>query len=84
MTQSKCRACGAPIVWIKTTAEKNMPCDADAVAYWKKEKGLCRVVTPNGEVFACEYNGDPEKVTGNGYVPHWANCPKADNFKSRR
>lgn len=81
MNKSKCRACGAEIAWIKTTAGKNMPCDADMMMYWQKEKGSRRIVTPNGEVLACEYEGEHGKATGMGYVPHWATCPEADNFK---
>lgn len=28
MTEAKCRSCGAPIVWTKTTNGKRMPLDA--------------------------------------------------------
>lgn len=28
---SRCRTCRARIVWLKTSAGKNMPCDADTV-----------------------------------------------------
>jgi len=29
---SECRSCGAEIVWLKTSAGKNIPVDADTVA----------------------------------------------------
>ena len=29
---SKCKRCGAEIIWITTVAGKNMPCDAEPVA----------------------------------------------------
>lgn len=31
---AKCRGCGAEMYWIKTTAGKNMPVDADGTPHW--------------------------------------------------
>ena len=33
MKTTTCKACGKPIVWIRTTKGKSMPCDAEPVAY---------------------------------------------------
>ena len=30
---SKCKSCGAEIIWIKTKNGKNMPCDAKPISY---------------------------------------------------
>lgn len=30
---SKCKACGAEIIWIKTPGGKNMPCDAQKIYF---------------------------------------------------
>ena len=38
MKTTTCKACGNPIVWIRTTKGKSMPCDANPVAY-KEEHG---------------------------------------------
>ena len=38
MKTTTCKACGKPIVWIRTTKGKSMPCDAEPVAY-KEIKG---------------------------------------------
>ena len=33
MKTTTCKACGRPIVWIRTTKGKSMPCDDEPVAY---------------------------------------------------
>ena len=71
----KCKACGAEIIQINTVAGKSMPCDADLTTYWEKLGAKNKIVTPNGEVFSCEYEGLSEKATGIGYKPHWGSCP---------
>lgn len=73
-----CRGCGAPIIWIG-----KIPCDSEPVTYWQKAKAKGRVVTPNGEVLSCEFEGDLNKATGIGYKLHWASCPKADQFRRK-
>jgi len=78
---AKCKSCGAEIVWIKTSAGKLMPCDAQQVVYWEKSKAKGKIVTANGEVISCEFEGEPEKATGVGYIPHWGTCPSAANHK---
>lgn len=80
---SICKACGAKIVFIKTAAGKSMPCDAAAVTYWKNSRGKDTIITPNGETVRCDIEGDPNKATGIGYIPHWATCPEAGKFKKR-
>lgn len=77
----KCRKCRANIIWIITVSGKSMPCDPVSVAYWQDSKGKERVVTPDGEVVACRFEGDPDKVTGRGFIPHWATCPNSKEFK---
>ncbi len=79
----KCRKCGKEIIFIKTSAGKSMPCDAEQVMYWADKKGKQRVVTPNGEVVACRLDGDSQEATGIGYIPHWGTCPNAKDFKRK-
>ena len=78
---AKCKSCGADIIWIKTLAGKAMPCDAEAVAYWKDTKGKATVITPNGETVKATLEVQRMQATGKGYIPHWATCPKAANFR---
>lgn len=60
-----------------------MPCDPEEVLYWQDSKGKDRVVLPNGEVVACRLTGDEQNATGIGYIPHWATCPHADEFRKK-
>lgn len=80
---ARCKACGASIVWIATQAGKNMPCDAEQVTYWKDAKGKNTIITPNGETVRANLSGEIQLATGIGYIPHWATCPQAINFKKR-
>lgn len=76
---AKCKGCGREIIWIG-----KMPCDPEQVTYWQKPKARGKVVTPNGMVLSCEFDGDLQHATGIGYVPHWATCPKAGEFRRKK
>lgn len=80
---AKCKACGAPIIWVGMQSGKSMPCDAQQVVYWQSKTGKSTVITPNGETYRADLTGDIELATGIGYIPHWATCPQAANFKKR-
>ena len=82
---AKCKKCLVDIIWIKTLGGKSIPCDPEQIYYIQKpNKGEKRIVTPNGEVIACEYTADPYEATGVGYVPHWATCPYSNEFKRKK
>ena len=84
---SKCKGCGADIVWIKTTAGKAMPCDAEPKLYKADKRGKAIFITPNGETIKGSEVFQPEdiqKATGVGYIPHWATCPAAKTFKKNK
>lgn len=83
MKRSKCRGCGAPIVWVYTTKGKHMPCDPMLVPYWKKDKAPGKVVTTDGAVLSCEFKGDSNTISGMGYVSHFSTCPKAGSFRRK-
>ena len=38
---AKCKSCGAPIAWVKTTAGKNMPVDTSAEHYGESHFAHC-------------------------------------------
>ena len=75
---AKCKGCGAPIIWIG-----KMPCDPKQVVYWQRPRAKGKIVTPNGEVISCEFTGEQNAATGIGYIPHWATCPEASQFKRK-
>lgn len=60
----QCRACGAPIRWVRTTRGKSMPLDA--------EPDPTGNVTIEGGVAVV--HGQPP-ITGPVYMPHHATCP---------
>lgn len=80
---SRCKSCGAEIFWIKTRAGKAMPCDRERVPYWATPGGNKVIITPGGEAVRCELEGDPMKVTGCGYISHFATCPQANEHRRR-
>ena len=80
MKRGTCRGCGAPIVWIRTTAGRYMPCDASPVRYKPRSGGAGKVVTPRGEVLSCELDAPPAEACCVGYVSHFATCPQAGRF----
>lgn len=85
MALGKCKFCGSEIAWIKTVGGKSMPCDSEQVYYKEKSGGKERIVTPNGQVLACEIipeGGDIQHATGFGYIPHFATCPRM--FRKRK
>src|SRR5699024_8709210 len=84
MKISKCKGCGAPIVWIKTTGGKAMPCDPNWVTYKSEPGGPNRIVTSIGQVLSCKTGVASYEADGVGYVPHWSTCKEADSFRGKR
>ena len=80
---SKCRSCGAEIIWIKTRAGKNMPCNATLVPYKQTETGKEYVVAEDGSMIRCTllFDGLP---TGMARVPHWATCPTVEQHRRKK
>ena len=78
---SRCRSCGAEIKWIKMSSGKAMPVDPDQVPYWARPGAAGKVVTQNGEVYSCDFEGDPQSATGVGYVSHFSTCLYASQHR---
>ena len=73
-----CKACGEAIKWIRTRAGKAMPVDADSLAQHELKPGVT-VVTETGDVLR---GGRHIASAAYGYVPHWATCQFADQFRT--
>lgn len=80
---AKCKSCGAPIIWVGMQSGKSMPCDAQQVVYWQSKTGESTIITPNGETIKATIEAQRTPATGVGFIPHWATCPCAANFKKR-
>ena len=80
MSNGICRGCGANIVWVKTAAGKNMPCDPWPVPYWERAGATGKVVLqPSGKVVSCDF-----ELTGFGYISHFSTCPQAKGFRRKK
>jgi len=77
---TRCRSCGANIIWIQMKSGKKMPVDAAIRAYKKNPQGKENIVTELGEVVRADIVSTSE-AEGVGYISHFATCPYA---KARR
>ena len=80
-TMSRCRSCGAEILWIKMKSGKAMPVNAQAVPYWERPGAAGKVVTSAGEVVSCEFTGEARTVHTMGYISHFSTCPNANKHR---
>lgn len=81
----ECKKCGAKILWVATTGGKWMPCDPKPIEYHAGSTPDFEdvIVTDEGEVVRCtfDFQCDPD---GRGFLPHWASCPYAEEFRRKR
>ena len=70
----RCKKCGASILFIRTTAGKNMPVNARVVFFNPDDQGKDRIMTEHGELLRATISTDGERL---GYMPHFATCAKA-------
>ena len=82
--ETKCRACQADIIFIKTKAGKSVPCDAKSMYFTPEANGTQVFVLMDGSVQRgkeCPGGGDGCQI---GYISHFATCPNADLFRKPR
>ena len=72
---SKCKGCGAEIGWISTFGRKSMPVDPLLIEVTDETHGKLNLVMSNGKTVS------RASIGTQGYVPHWATCSKAKDFK---
>lgn len=80
---AECRSCGAPIKWIKTTAGRSMPCDAEGRTYKENPNGAAVIITESGNVVRADIDVDSKQASGVGYISHFATCPNANRHRRR-
>ena len=84
MNTTKCRACGAEIIFIKTIAGKTIPCNAEEHHYIPSHDGCSIFVNPDGTTergYEIRTQIDGQRI---GYTSHFATCPEADSFRKPR
>lgn len=70
MTTSKCKSCGAAIVWCRTPGGRKMPVDAEPVA----NGNLC--LQGDGVPVAAVVSLPNEPTTQPRYLSHFVTCPQ--------
>lgn len=82
---SKCRSCGADIIWIKMKATgKAMPCDSAKISYSENMhpratgNTVLTLVTEHGTVVRTAFDPAGDKI---GYTSHFATCPNANKHR---
>lgn len=79
----QCRGCGRRILWIKTKAGRNMPCDPEILDYRKDPEGKEKIVTEGGEVVTGVIGVNPKEADGHGHISHFATCTKSKSFRRK-
>ncbi len=71
-----CRGCKKQIIWTRTPAGRNMPCDPGMITF-TAGAGSETFITPDGQTKHGKRSEEGER----GYIPHWATCPNWKQFK---
>ena len=77
---SKCKSCGANIIFIQTLNGKLMPCDERPIPYREDPNGSMMLVTGDGRVVKAKLDASSDLL---GYVSHFATCPNANGHRKR-
>lgn len=79
---SKCKSCGAEIIWIKTANGKSMPCDPEAHFVSERSDGNETFVMRDGRVVK-GFRAYGDATSPVGYISHFATCPSADRHRRK-
>lgn len=79
-----CPKCKKQVIWIRTQAGRNMPCNGEIKYYKEEAGGKDRIVLTNGEVAVGTVQDYPEHATGFGYISHFATCEAAQMFRKKK
>lgn len=77
---SKCKSCGAEIIWKRTFSGKSMPVDAEEIRFIA-DGGKELFVTDGGAVIHGTRAKAGQEHTRIGYISHFATCPDADQYR---
>lgn len=74
---SKCRSCGAAIIWAVTRNEKSIPLDAEPSPEGNVVLDDLRNATVLGPLDLLLHDRDAQPL----YMPHHASCPDGEEWK---
>ena len=77
-----CGGCYDTIIFIKTEAGKNMPCDSKPFFVRETKTGDV-FITKSGETIHGTGRDVPEEHSIIAYRPHWATCPARALYKRK-
>ena len=86
MKEEYCRACGAPIRFIKTKQFKTTPVDADPV-WIRPGEGFTYILADGRTIqgqLAGDADDDPNSNLMEAYISHFATCTEPDAFRKRK
>ncbi len=81
--ETTCRACGKPIMFLKTLKGKTTPVDAEAVRFIPDLAGKNLYVLPDGGTMRGVDPKPEDKDQHIGYISHFATCTNPDFFRKR-
>lgn len=74
---SRCRGCGREILWATTARGRPMPLDPEP----DPGKGRVSLRANQATVLGGHDLATAQRQGDDLYVPHWATCPRAADFK---
>lgn len=80
---SRCKSCGAEIIWIKMKSGKAMPCNPQKITYKTLvpgTKGSLTLICPDGRIASGEFYPGSDQY---GYESHFATCPAAAEHRRK-
>jgi len=88
---TRCQGCGAPIRFLRTPTGKSMPVDPLFLSEWVTDVAPVdqpprRITLMSGDGARVESGYlttviNPTARAIQGYQPHWASCPRAEEFR---
>lgn len=86
MRTTRCKACGNPIMFVRTPRGHHLPVDPEPVLVVRRGPGTAVIVNGQGEVirgYMVDAPPDPAEGRHAGRVPHWATCSDPDRFRRK-
>jgi hypothetical protein len=89
MMISRCRGCGAEVIWIRTAANRRKtPVNAEPVWVLQQAGGDTFLQKDGGVVFGRKigdaWDDDPDANVIECYESHFATCPVGGKFRNRQ